>query len=364
MVYSADQLSDKIKPLITYRPFDMSVYMVGSRSRSRRLLYKPELSDTDLLIVPICDSLGDYVSHFEQAIKIYHSVEQEDEVVDVFFMSSKLAYDYFMILPVISGCRAPEAEDLIYGNGKHLQKVEMPKNDTRREIYRAKAYTFVRQCEDVLPVADTSMARKISKRIFQGMKIIVCALSTDELTELEERLININEYDLLCNEYNRATNSNIVMPQILKDVLEGEDVDDWSAWMVGQEYVLRNLMKLGAIGEYDVNRRLLYDGVASVRDLLNRHLKDVISCDDQLREGRTGTFADEAAKTIVRLAGSGVDQLKDLDAESCPAIVREAYEVMITHLQGEECGLRCLSAAVVLLEYAFEQCVKVLNRQV
>jgi hypothetical protein len=362
------QLSDSIATLIRGEAEAVNVYVVGSLREDAHTRFSSSLSDVDLLIVPICDSLDDYVSHFEQVININANLNAlNNDLFETFFMSSRIAYDYFNILPIIAGDAFLRDKDLLRGfphvdNGSSLPR---PSLAVRKRLYLAKVILFHQEYLTALPVANTTKARKVAKLLLRDLKMIVCGqVEVEELDEVEGRLcaaINFSEVMAIIRE---QLGVEILVDEILQRAIDGEDIDDWAEWMVAQDTLVRQLMSLRMETVFSAEQSRLYVSMVQVRDLLNKKLKDIFdSSRSTYRVIDIENYANETASVIVKLALAGVSRLISFDDEETPQLIKEAYEVVVEHLQGQVNGLRVLAASVALLEYALEQSIIYANQQ-
>jgi hypothetical protein len=368
MVLIKDQIIRQIAPLIIHGRENTNVYFVGSLSDTQNTSFNPRLSDIDLLFTPVCNSLDDYVSNFEQVMRINTLLNQpSDRLVESFMMSSRLAPHYFKILPVLAGSSTFKTADLVFGEGLKfdISEVVKPSEAARRGLYGAKSLRFCDEYAYLLPVADTGKARKTAKMLFRGMEFMICAKATAEgLSGTETNLMKMNTFDEVLAVFSKTYDCVFTGDTaLLQKTLDGETIEDWAAWMVVQEEFAQLLVHLNRDSKLSVDERRFSTGLSQVRDLLYRDLKNILSLsvDEDIQNIRVGEFADDAASATVKLALAGVTSLGDLEVYGTPSLVKEGYGVMVEHLKGEVKGLRVLAAAVVVLEYAFEQALATLE---
>lgn len=321
----------------------------------------------DLLYAPVCNSLIDYINHFEQVIRVNKQLNQSSgQLVDCFFMSSRMAGSYFKILAVIAGDDKLRDQDLMFGNGLKAdnQSVITPSAYTRKKLYLAKSLHFYAEYISVLPVADTGKARKVSKLLLRCLKCMICAkVEANALERTEQMLFRITTFGEAQSIFLTVFGIEFDLDdKIMQRALDGELIEDWPAWMIAQDAFARKLMEINLGSEVTINESRLYDGVAQVRDLLNKGLKNVLSVDDHTAQlERIDAYVDSGVSAIAKLAIAGVSPLADFQIPGTPEIVSESYDIIIEHLKGKLQGLQVLAAAVVLLEFAFEQTTVTLN---
>jgi len=356
-----NQISNKLKALVVYSPQNTNIYVVGSLRVSRELSYNAKLSDIDLLIVPVCDSLDDYVAHFKQLINIADKLNlPSDQLVEFFILPSSIVDIYTTCLSVISGDSKLQDEDLVYKAKDHgadqPQEQLVPSLKARKGLYVAASEKFRGDYARLMPVADTGRARKTAKCLLRGLKLIVCAhTDEDSLMKMEQRLTSVDTFSQMRPILSELVkDTDFTIDDIWQDTLDGHAVDDWSEWMMAQEAVAKQL--LGHRFDMDNADVRFYDGLYQARELLVAGIKNVLN-EKRLdyQKEYMETFANDTASVIVKLALSGVECLIDFEDTATPSIVSDSSVLLIEYLKGDLVSLRHMAACVVLLEYAFKQ---------
>ena len=364
MVLPRTKIIEQIAPLIMYGRNDLRVYFIGSSSISRQNHFNASLSDVDLLFTPDCGSLNDYASHLKQIIRINLALNQpKDQLFECFMMSSRLAGTYFKILAVIAGDDKLRDEDIAFDGGlkKSSNDTVIPSSSARKTLYLAKSLRFYHEYMYQLPVADTSQARRVAKLLLRCLKLMICAkVDAKDLVRIEHELFSVTTFGEVQSMFFDVFGTKFD-GGLMQQVLDGAPVDDWPAWMVAQDSFARTLMSINLSDKIDINDLRFYDGLAQVRDMLNVGLKNVLCIDDSSRPEYISAYADNTASIIVKLALSRVPSLADFETATTPELVLESYGVMIKHLKGDVTGLEVLAASVILLEYAFEQSMAILE---
>lgn len=317
-------------------------------------------------MVPDYDSVTDYAAHLKQATEIHKTLNHsEDDLTEIFVMSSRSAYGYFKLLPVLASSEELAHEDSLFG--LHNPKLHSPTSlspEGRRNLYIAFADQFRSEYLNLLPVADTSKARKTAKRLLRGIKVIICAnTAADELAVMERTLSSLNTFDEITPLYQKITGEKIIAGDSIACALQGEAIDDWALWMTDQEEVARGLL-IARIPELKQGELRFYDGMQKILlDMLIIDLKDIIcQREDVVRRELIESYVDAAAGLTARLALCGVESLSDFE-ESAPRDVLQSYEILVDHLKNGGSDFHDLAAASIMLEYAFEQSVIEANKR-
>lgn len=352
--------SQLLKALVDYK-LEASVLLLGSTSSLSGMPYNSRLSDVDLLCVPSLESFEDYVGYFEKIITLTQYLNRNDtDIVDVFSLSADTANLHFSYLSVLAGAHEVDLKKAILGVSTSIRVNGSPKKILRKHVYIVKAFDSLSLTQKQLPVADTSHARKVTKELLRTLKVTICALHQGGQRHLEDKLIHSNNFLDLEPFVSKFLGTKIPHLKMLQNVLKGEDIQDWPAWMIAQEEIAQWLNELECLVVEKlpgVNRRLC-GGIVQVRDMLLLDLKDIFrQKNDKIRAKMIHNYADSVAGVIVRLSMAGVPHLGDLTSGNVPARARAAYEVMVKHLADPRPNLGCLAAAVILLEFSLEQTV-------
>jgi hypothetical protein len=373
MTLSSEKLVASVKAevesLVAYDSLNTQVYLVGSLSDSKHTVFNDKLSDIDLLIVPKCGSLGNYVSHFEQAIRMSKTLKDQhaDWCVDLFFMSARIARSYFKLLPVIAGGRELSEGDLIYGatKDKELGPV-LPSLATKQRFYFAKLIDYIGYCERLMPIADTSGARSQAKQMVRAMKIATCAMADigdfkrAEALSLESENTMASVISVLEGFMDISLQSEFSQGDILRD----GQINDWSQWMKIQDVFARYMTTLGLSFKLSAEDKRRYLCYAKLRDMLNRELKNILSqADDTQRRLLIERYVNDAASVLTRLALDGLSCVANLEEPALPKRITRSYDILVGCLQGDICDLRALAASVVLLEFAMEESISSMNQE-
>lgn len=347
-----------LKTLVDYK-LEASVLLLGSTSSLGGMPYNSRLSDVDLLCVPSSESFEDYVNYLKKIITLTQDLNKDDaDVVDVFSLSASTANLHFSYLSVLAGAHEVDLENAILGMPTSIPTGQLPKIALRKHVYIAKAFDLLSLAQKQLPAADTSHARKVVKELQRTLKVTICALHQEDQKHLENKLIHSNTFLDLEPYVLEFLGTKLPHLRMLQNILEGEDIKDWPAWMMAQEEIAQWLEELeGLVVERlpAVDRRLC-GGIIQVRDMLLLSLKDIFrQKDDRIRREMIHGYADSAAGVIVRLSMAGVPRIGDLASDDIPLRVKAAYEVMIEHLAKPRPDIECLAAAVILLEFSLEQ---------
>lgn len=357
-----EQLNYLIAPFI--RSDTTSVYVLGSLKARSSMSFHPKLSDVDLLVVPTCDSLSDYVSHFEQAIKAskYLNKDEQQDLYEIFLMSSSVANYHYSCLSVFAGARYADERDWLVGK-KNIQDL-MPVSDAlKSELYKAQAKKFREDFATFSPKTDTSKSRKVAKELLRGLKIIICAnVDPKELEATEDLLFDVFSFDRIESVFYEIVGVKLKIHSIFDSVLMGDTVDDWSLWVTEQELMAGQLPDLKVKNELDntsLSEGRFYRTVGDMlRWMLIIGVKDIINEGDDKRRGlMIRSFVDESLSMVVRLAVAGVKPLTNFETDDTPRIVKDAFDIIVDFLKAEdaEVSLMQLTSSIVLLEYAFRQ---------
>jgi predicted nucleotidyltransferase len=354
------QINNELESLVGYEREGTNIYLLGSMSVFGQRSFNSQLSDIDLLVVPIHDSLENYVGHFEQLINIVVELNKRlDRPVEVFFMSPSTVDMYFGCLSVIAGDNILRDEDRIFGEGHQNLGVRSTlfTDDYRKSLYAIKAKNFCDEYGRLLPLADTSSARKIAKLLLRGIKFIICAQTKASiLTYMEQKLFFVTTFNEARSILDGMGKTGLIVDDIIQKAFDGKSVDDWPAWMIEQDVLARQLIELKIDAELNVNMYRLYDGVCLVREMLIAGLKDTLNEKNvERRLELIDKYANDTAGVVAKLALAGVTSLMDFESSTTPEIVSQSYVILVNHLKVGIQDLRCLAASVVLLEYAFEQ---------
>jgi hypothetical protein len=364
-----DKVENSILPLVERGNENIEIYFIGSLRDAAKDSFHTSLSDVDLLIIPNCDSINDYLSHFNFAMRVASELNGgKGQLADVFLMSSSIAYAHYSFLSVFAGTNEARVEDRIFGENIEsvAQHVHFP-SSVLKKFYVAKATRF---CNDygngILSVADTSMARKTTKELLRGIKTIICASVDDEhLASTEKILFSIGTFGMLKPIFKAVTKHELRVDKILDEVLAGKNVDDWPRWMIAQDRLSQLLMKI-ELDQLRLDEERRFDAMGRIlRDMLIVDAKNVISIDDDgMRIKLIEEYINNTASIIVKLALTGVDELGNFEHGSSPDVVIESYELVVDFLKKNNSNgdLRTFTAATILLEYAFNKGLEVAMR--
>jgi len=349
---SKSQISDELDTLITHDQSEVNVYLIGSMGYFNSASFNPVLSDADLLYIPNCRSLDDYVEHLTQAMKIARNFDSNAEPVDVFFLNKTIADIHLSCLSMILSANSVYGEDIIFGRGEwKVVGRDMPTSEIRKCLYKSYTTTFLVNYLNLLPRSNTELARKTVKELLRAIKMLMCSeIDLSLFEKYEKKLFSVNTFAQLEVLYKGIDKGSI---QLLDTVLKTGVVDDWSAWMVAQEKVAEQLLKTIPKEMEDLR---FYTALCQVRELLMVRMKDIILESTTSKQSRMmEEYVDEAIGVVTRLGIIGLDELAAF-SEDTPEIVRESFEHLVDYLEGSEAiNTLHLAASVVILEYALEQ---------
>lgn len=357
------KLADEIQSLLGQPSERMKVYVIGSFATFQGGRFNVDLSDIDLLFVPRCRMLHEYVEHFQQLMYVNDHLNRSNKsLVETFTMSSAYAYSYFNLLPVVAGSRYIHENDLIFGLSRDegASRSVLPSEKVRKKLYHAHELLFRNAHLPKLPIADTSQARKYAKLMLRELKIIACAASSETgLSALEDRLFSINNFHEIKDVNQDWLHISASAYEEMQRAYEGVTVSNWPGWMEAQEEFVESILNSSGNRFVDASEYRLYEGMVQARDLLSRGLKEVFrQRSNSDRVTMVNAYINEAAGIMAKLALAGVTSLAAFDDRTTPGRVLESYSIMTAYLQGKfEEDLKCLAAATVLLEYGLEQSV-------
>jgi hypothetical protein len=368
----SSRLSEISRRLLDYTPVALrensDIYLVGSARNSKKKFFNSKLSDIDLLIVSGSTNLEELTDRLEQVFHLAMEIDQSShELFEIFFATSSAVSFHFSCLSVIGGAQGLNAEDLLVGSGKYgtARGVEYPSVTTRKKLYIARADGFCSEYGHLLPLADTSSARKTAKILHRGMKLLICSYaSPDRLDEVENELFSISSFGELKVLFKTVRKHGLEVDDIIERAFQGQDISDWPRWMVAQDEIARQLLELIQDQRLPIEESRLHETLASaVHDMLIAGLKEIFGeKNPTVRRQMIEKYADNTASMIVKLALSGVKSLYDLDSKQVMDTIRESYHVLTDHLGGESgSDTRLLAAAISLLEYSVTEGVKYAN---
>ena len=346
------------KTLVNYN-LEASVLLLGSTSQLSGMPYNSRLSDIDLLCVPSPLSFQDYVTCLEKTFFLTEELNKnKSDIVDVFLLSSTVANLHFSYLSVLAGASEIDIKSAIVKASDSIRLFKSPTPAFCTQLYIAKSFDMISIAQEQFPIADSSHARKVAKELLRALKVTFCALNEGDLRSLENELMLINSFSGLERMMVSFPLGSMPHLSMLECILEGKDIEDWPVWMIAQEEIARWFEQLEAymIKKLPRPNRRLYRGIVQVRDMLLLDLKDIfLQFDRSARLEMIQHYADAAAGVMVKLSIAGVPGIGDLTSTSTPVKVREAHDIIVSHLITPQPSLSCLAAAVILLEYALEQ---------
>lgn len=361
---------DEVPVYMEHSREDVDLYLVGSARASKKRFFSAELSDLDLLFVCNTQSIDDYVDHFTHIINLQTKLSShKDQLIEAFFASVSIVQLHFLCLSTIGGSEDLARQDLLYGSGRQGQTKSdiIPSDLSKKNLYLARATSFCNEYGRLLPIADTARARKTSKVLLRGLKLLICANTPEQkLNAMEKMLFSVATFHEINTIFRQATGEDLQVGEILEKALAGEDVGDWPEWMIAQDKIARQLLHFGERRQLSLSDMRLYETMTVViHDMLIAGLKNIFSEKNaQIREKQIGEYADKTASLVVKLALSGVEKLINLESLGTPLIVKSSYQGFIKHLQGDLIpSLRVLAMAVILLEYSLTQSVAYVNQK-
>lgn len=304
-----------------------------------------------------------------QAVNIAREVRGvEDRIFDIFYMDLKIIEARLSCLSVLAGRRTVQSDDLIFGKHRQYDSV-MPSQECQAALYREYATNMCSTYKRFLPNADTSESRKIAKLLLRDVKALVCAvIDPSTLRSTEDYLLKAGNFadvlSILPDDLPRLKSGGS-----LEVALTGEQTKDWAAWMMAQyEYLnwftqVVDRRLLAANGS--AHMAFLFSSISQMRYMFGLRLKNIIVAEDTDEYSRLlKEYVDEAAGVITRGALSGnISSLLSFEAETTPEEVAESYEIIVEYLQGSKPNTESLAAAIILLQYAFLECLSHANKQ-
>ncbi len=356
---SKSQISDELDTFITHDRNEVNVYLIGSMGYFNSTSFNPRLSDVDLLYIPDCRSLNGYVRHLTQAMKIAHHFDNDSEPVDVFFLNKTIAATHLSCLSMILSANTPYDEDLLFGSGKWSESGQKaPSSEIRQHLYKGYISTFLTSYLNSLPKSNTEVARKTAKDLFRALKMDICwRVESSSFEQYEKELFSLSTFEQLEPLHVDIDKKYV---RLFDTILKTGVVEDWSEWMIGQELLAEQLLKV-APGKAKDSR--FYASLCQIRELLMVRLKDIILKSSASEQSYAiEEYVNEAIGIVARLGVIGLDKLAEFD-ENTPDIVKKSFEYIISYLEGsEKISLLHLSASIVLLEYALEQGIDIANK--
>lgn len=350
----------------TYDRKDINLFLVGSVRPSKERFFNSKLSDIDLLFLCQPRTIKEYSDCLLYINNLAKQLDDIDNhIVETFFGSVSVVELYFSCLATIIGDDRLRDSDLVFGSiPVEVKSDVLPTLEVRKSLYMARATYFCHDYERLLPIADTEKARKVAKILLRGLKLVVCAHTPlNEIRAMEERLFAVATLRDIVPILKATCKRDLRVDPIFDKVLAGANIEDWSAWMVAQDEVARQLSEIITREPLSAKDLRFYETIVVVlHDMLIAGLKEILSeKDDESRDMLIQGFIDRTTSLIVKLAMLGVATLYDFELPSTPQIVKESYEVVIEHLQGTENGITGLASSVVLLEYSLKQALAYAN---
>lgn len=360
-----EQVKDILLPL-TVGLEDVDMYFMGTSRSFRSPLFHPKLSDLDLLYTPEYNSLEGYAKHFQQATKIAFNLRKSQrQLVDVFVLSPRILGLWLACLSVLTDSNKIYDEDCIfYNSGKRVVLDSIiPTAECSQALYVAMSEMLYEKHNTILPFADTTKARKTAKDLLKWLKLIICANTPpSRLFEIETKLFSVATFKEIKPFFDKTTNINLQTDVILDSVLRGNNIEDWAAWMVAQEALLKQLdsIRSNPGAGLKVNNRRLFEGMCRAYTMLVMTVKAIVVAKNEARRSKLiEEFAFSTASVLVQLALSGVKSLESF--EGAPKLIVESYEVLEKHLSSNARDDRLLAASAILLEYALKKSILVAN---
>lgn len=356
----AFKMSNTLEKAFVFDKEKTSAFLLGSKSELGGMTFQPKLSDTDILVTVGCVNLESYVRHLREAFTLAQDFKRQDEPVDIFFLSKNILPLHLSLLAVLTGTETLGRVRPLYGKTVDSMLPTLGEDDLRlrKNIYKAEALVMSRECQLMLPVADTTQTRATAKQIIRTFKVIICSLSTeDELLEMEKKLFPIKDMSVLTAILEEKIGTRVPVDPILSDALNVEIISDWPTWMMAQEELAYWFFEFEpSLIIENVKERRLYEGIVRARNMLFPELRNIfLESDNSKRNELISNYADRVATVITRLGIAGVEELLDLTQSSTPFRVRQASDVLIGHLQEKHPGAECLAGSIILLEYALER---------
>lgn len=360
------RVREAILSLDVLKHTDSTICFIGSMGKAQSESLS-RLSDVDLLLIEDHTSLSQYVAHLNQAQLIAASLKKpkNEELFDIFMMSSMVAELHYSCLPVLAGSTTLDKDDLIAGAHFRINfKANILSNDFRQQLYRARANHLSRQYIQYSPVADTANARKVAKLILRILKLVICANSkVEDLNKIEKSLLPIDKLIDIESLFFEIVGRRVTIDPIIQQALEGKDINDWPAWMIAQDKLARQFLDFRLDAIFSVNDYLFYDTIAYIlQDMLTLEIKNIIGTqNEKKRLALMEQFVNKAASCTVRLALAGVMSLANFDHPDTPKIVSKSYDVVVQYLRTGIMNMQGIAASVVLLEYALTQSFQIEN---
>lgn len=367
LLQSKGGILKRLPASVGYDLDNVDVYIIGSGRPSKANFFNERLSDIDLLFVCGVQSLEDYVRHFEQIGSAIVKLESfNNQLIEAFFASREYVRYYTECLATIGGFRELASEDLLSGRGEFIisDNIVIPSPLTKSRLYKVRARNFCIEYGRLLPIADSSKARKISKVLLRGFKLlIVSSTPIDELARTEEALFSMASFEEVENLLRRFTGRDIIVDQVIKDTLAGKDIEDWSAWVQAQDKIARDLLYFEMQENVDITLFRLHETIgAIVQDMLIVGLKNILTEPNAaIKSELIETYVCKSSSLIARLALSGVESVYNLEEQGTPDLVQQSYRIIEGYLRGKDATLHTLAAAVVLLEYSLAQSIAFAN---
>jgi len=355
-----DKINDVLRKTLVYNTKETSVFLIGSTSSMGSMLFNAKLSDTDLLIISNCRSIGDYVESYRQALSVSSALNEGlFGSVDVFPLTEHIVSRYFSCLSVLAGSTSLNNHEPLFGRNMEssMSHKEMPSALFRKKLYCAEALRLSRKSQEMLPMADTARTRQVIKEVTRALKVFICAVvPLAELESTEEKLFSIKDLRTLKTMVDDVIAEPVPIGPALAVALEVDKIADWSQWMVDQvelSYWFAEVESYVLISE--VKERKFFESIVQVRNMLLPEMRNIFfEKDADIRSEVIGRYADEAAATIAQLGLLGVPELLDFTTDNTPQIIQQSYEILVEHLQERGSGFRCLAAAVILLEFSLQ----------
>lgn len=354
-----NEIQSAVSKILGSRNGEASIFFIGSAKRKGGPSFISGLSDIDLFVVPPCNSLVSYKEWLEATINLSGELNQSNEqLFDVFLLSKRIAGQHFACLSILAG-RIPSKSEAISGDSSILVYKNLTSEDFYRKMYQAKEQIFSDQCVEQFPVADTSKARKTAKLLLYFLKVFVCTYDLESnLSQLEEELFDVKDFSILQKRIEKLMQAAMPDLDVFQEALDREKVSDWPAWMIAQEELVYWILSNKPKSFRDKTEERFFKAICEVRDMLMLDLKGILHEQDvSLRQEKISEYVDKTASVLVKLALCGAPALADLTNAVTPLIVRQSYDMLVSHLKSARTDEMCLAAAVVLLEYALEESV-------
>lgn len=339
------------------------IYLVGSLSNYRESVFNSKLSDTDIVVVPEDGSLVGCEAHLKQTISLAAYLNASKErLVDVFFLPGSITDLYLNCLSVYWGRRGLRSTDLLTGRPTLHHRPQRLAIECQKALYVQEAIKLCDYYKFCLPIADTSQARKVAKRLLISCKLLICAAAQEDILLKEEALFSVHTFADAKNFLGETNFPTLKVGEYPDVVLKGHSVENWPAWMIAQEEFAQWLTEVhvkGLLSEMTnaTGNGRLFIGICRMYDMLAIQLKNIVMAkEEEARTRLIGEFADRTASVIASLAWSGgVTALVDFEKSGTPEDVARSHEILVQHLQSAKTDIACLAASVTLLEYAFQK---------